>query len=85
MSTFQVLLDKQTDEILGTSLRHALENASSDRICGLHVWSIGHGINAAEIAVISDDPRSPEYYKSLIPDRLNIVHATVEIHKCPSH
>ena len=81
----QVLLDRQMDGTLDTSLRQAIENSLSDRVCDLHVWSIGHGIYAAEIALITDEPRSPNYYKSLIPAQLNIVHATVEVHQCPSH
>ncbi len=81
----QVLLDKQADEMRETSLRHAIENSSSDRISDLHLWSIGHRMYAAELAIITDELRSLRYYKSLIPAELNIVHVTIEVHQCPSH
>ncbi len=28
---------------------------------------------------------APNHYKSLIPEDLNIVHTTIEVHQCPSH
>lgn len=79
----QVLLDMQPQEERLSLLRKAIEQDTTDRVCDLHVWSIGHGIHAAELAIISDAPRSPDYYKSLIPDELSIAHVTVEIHRCP--
>jgi cation diffusion facilitator family transporter len=81
----RVLLDRQADANDIAALREAIESKSTDRVADLHVWSIGHGILAAEIAVVSDEPRDPDYYKSLIPSQLNVVHATVEVHKCEGH
>lgn len=81
----RVLLDAQPGEERLALLREAVENGSSDRVCDLHLWSIGHGIYAAELAIISDAPRAPDYYKSLIPKELAIAHATVEVHRCPEH
>jgi cation diffusion facilitator family transporter len=83
--TSRVLLDSQADEHNAVALRESIEGHSTDRVTDLHLWSIGHGIFAAEIAVVSDDPRSADYYRSLIPSNLNIVHATVEVHRCDDH
>ena len=83
--TSRVLLDSQADENDIVAVKKALEQQSTDRVADLHLWSIGHGILAAAVAVVSDRPRSPEYYKSLIPPELNVVHATVEVHKCNNH
>jgi Co/Zn/Cd efflux system component len=66
-------------------LVEAIEKESTDRVADLHMWNIGHGIYAAEIALVSDKPNTPSYYKSLIPSELNIVHTTVEIHRCTNH
>ncbi len=44
----QVLLDRQADEHQLTELRESIEGASSDRVSDLHIWSIGHGIYAAD-------------------------------------
>lgn len=83
--TSSVLLDSQTDEHHVAALRNAIEERSTDRVTDLHVWSIGHNIYAAEIAIVSDDPKAPDYYKSLIPAKLKIVHATVELNRCLDH
>jgi len=83
--TGKVLLDNQADQCHLDDLQMAIEGSSSDRLTDLHLWSIGHGIFSAELAVVSDDPKSPEHYKSLIPANLNIVHATVEVHQCTGH
>ncbi len=81
----RVLLDLQTSENHLLELRNAIERASLDRVADLHLWSIGHDIHAAEIVVVSDDPKSPDHYKSLIPPKLNVVHALVEVHRCETH
>ncbi len=83
--TSRVLLDSQSGEDHQNNLQECIENNTTDRVTDLHVWSIGHDIFAAEIAIVSDDPQSPEYYKSLIPSNLKIVHATIEVHRCPDH
>ncbi len=54
-----------------------------DRIVDLHVWQIGHGCRAATVTVVSDAPRSPDEYRAMIPAEIGIVHATVEVQRCP--
>jgi len=81
--TSRVLLDNQTAKHHLDELREAIEGHSSDRVTDLHLWSIGHGISAAEIVVVSDEPMPPNHYKALIPSELRIVHSTVEVHRSP--
>ncbi len=83
--TSRVLLDCQAEEQLAVELRNSIEGQSTDRVTDLHIWGIGHNIFAAEIAIVGDKPSDPNHYKSLIPRALNIVHATVEIHRCEEH
>jgi cation diffusion facilitator family transporter len=83
--TSRVLLDRQADQDQVVALRESIEENSTDRVTDLHIWSIGHGIFAADIALVSDDPKTPDHYRSLIPSKLNIAHATVEVHRCTSH
>jgi cation diffusion facilitator family transporter len=78
----RVLLDRQACPDLVANLRKSVEAGSTDRIADLHCWSIGQGMYAAEISIVSDDPKPPGHYKSLIPDSLNIRHVTVEVHRC---
>ena len=81
----KVLLDRQANATLINVLRESIERESSSRVTDLHCWNVGPGIFATEIAVVSDRPQTPNHYKSLIPDDLGIVHATVEVHECPGH
>lgn len=85
LETSRVLLDRSASEAMTAELKAAVEGDSSDKVTDVHLWSIGHGIYAAEIAIVSDDPGTPDHYKSRIPERLNVVHATVEIHRCTDH
>lgn len=80
-----VLLDRQAGAKTLSAIRQSVESDTADRVTDLHCWSIGHGIYAADLAVVSDAPRPPEEYKSRIPPGLGVVHATVEVHRCASH
>jgi len=78
----KVLLDWQAEDRVVDQLRTALMADESDRIADVHVWAIGQGQHAAEVTIVSDHPRSPNHYKSLVPAGLGIVHVTVEVHRC---
>lgn len=81
----KVLLDRQASKNVVASVKAAIERGSSDRVSDLHCWSIGHGILAAELSIVSEKPERPEYYKARIPPELQIVHATVEVNRCTGH
>ena len=81
----RVLLDRQAGDDVLAAIRQSLEIGSGDRVTDLHCWSIGPGIYAADLAIVSDDPRAPADYRSKIPAGLGIVHATIEVHRCPDH
>ena len=81
----RVLLDRQADEQTIAAIRESLQRDPGDRITDLHCWSIGPGIYAADVAIVSDNPRPPADYRSRIPPGLGVVHATIEVHGCPDH
>ena len=83
--TSRVLLDSQSGKKHRNQLQRCIEEHTTDRVSDMHVWCIGQNIFAAELVVITDEPRSPDYYKALIPPTLNIVHSNIEIHRCPDH
>ena len=83
--TGKVLLDGQADKCRTDDLRQSIEGNSLDRVTDLHMWSIGHEIFAAEVAIVSDTPQAPEHYKTLIPKSLGIAHVTIEVHQCMEH
>ena len=80
--TSGILLDHQAPGVMLEQTRAAIESVDDIRIADLHIWSIGPGIYSAILAVVSDTPKQPEYYKSLIPKDLGIVHTIVEVHLC---
>jgi cation diffusion facilitator family transporter len=78
----RVLLDMQAPAALREKIRHAIESEGDNRISDLHVWAVGEGIYAAEIALVSSTPLETEAYYGLLPKRLGIVHMTVETRQC---
>ena len=45
------------------------------------------GVNkfAAIIALVTHEPKSPDNYKDLLKEHEELVHVTVEVHKCDLH
>ena len=84
-STGKVLMDWQANPDDRDRLRAAIERDTDDRLSDLHVWRIGDNLHAAAVTIVSDEPLAPDEYRALIPDDLNIVHATIEVHHCPGH
>jgi cation diffusion facilitator family transporter len=78
--TSRVLLDMQAGESLRRRLREAIEGTEAATVTDLHMWSIGPSIYNVNISVVSENPKSPAYYKALLPEDLGIVHSTVEVH-----
>jgi len=83
-SSARVLLDMQAPEELRGKIREAIESEGDNRISDMHVWSVGPGLHAAEIAVVSSQPLETAGYYDLLPKNLGIVHITVETHQCAS-
>lgn len=79
----RVLLDAQAPAAVRERVRQALEADGDTRVTDLHVWAVGPGIHAATIALVADAPLAAAAYRALIPERLGIVHATIEVHQCP--
>jgi cation diffusion facilitator family transporter len=80
--TSKVLLDRQAPEDLRHRVRAAMETEPGDRVSDLHLWSVGPGIYAAIISVVTDDPALSSRFKERLPPDLGIVHASIEIERC---
>lgn len=78
----QMLLDRSAPPAVRQRLRHAIEGDSDNRLADMHVWSIGPGIFAAALSVVTHHPKMPDHYKALVPEDLGIRHITVEVHRC---
>jgi cation diffusion facilitator family transporter len=77
--TSGVLLDVQSEEGgLAREIRDHVET-EGDRISDLHVWQVGPGHHAAIVALVSDKPREPAYYKQKLGAIDALSHVTVEV------
>ncbi len=79
----RVLLDMKAPEPIEKAIRKAVEEKDDNRITDLHVWAVGPEIYAAEISLVTSSPRAPDHYRTLLPKRLGLVHATFEARPCP--
>lgn len=82
-SSSKVLLDMRASEDLYKAIRDSIERNGDNRISDLHVWTIGPGIFAASIAVVTSDPKESDYYRKLLPSVLNLEHVSIAVHRCP--
>lgn len=80
-STSVVLLDHQAPDPICDGLRSAVEQGG-DRVADLHVWSVGPGVHAAVVSVVTHDPQPPDHYRGLVPEELGIRHMSVEVNRC---
>jgi len=77
-----VLLDCEGPTELREDVRASIEGMADNRISDLHVWSIGPALYAAEISLVTHEPRSAEVYKRRLAHRPELVHVTVEVQHC---
>jgi cation diffusion facilitator family transporter len=86
--TGKVLLDREMDHPVVDEIRQVVETgpqAGDTRIADLHVWRVGKRAYACALSVVTHD-------RTLTPNRVReelrmheeIVHATIEIHQCPT-
>ena len=78
----RTLLDRQAPAAVRDGIRRSVERFRDTRVVDLHVWSIGPGLFAAELAVVSHKPEEPSVYKELLSDA-SLAHVTIEVHRCP--
>lgn len=81
--TSRVLLDAELPEARRAAIRTAIESDADSRVADLHVWRVGPRHLAAILAVVAHDPREPDHYKRLLARQSDLVHVTVEVHRCP--
>jgi len=79
-STTAVLLDKNASPEACAGVRQRIEAVDGNRVVDLHLWCIGLNLYSLALTVVSSAPKPPEHYRALLPDDLEIVHATIEVH-----
>ena len=77
------LLDKQVSDATQARVRSAIEAECDDKVTDLHVWSVGPGLLAAEIVVLTQSDADAHTFRERLPHDLGLVHATIEVHQTP--
>ena len=88
--TSPILLDESIAIKHKAAIAQIIESDADNRIADLHVWRVGPDHFAAIIAVVSHNPKSPDYYKGLLKQfpkhnnqsGIKLAHVTVEVHQC---
>lgn len=85
--TSKVLLDREMDHPVVGDIREVVEtgpDAGETRITDLHVWRVGKRSYACAIAVVTHNPAlTPDVVRQQLAVHEEIVHSTIEIHRCP--
>ena len=80
--TAAVLLDAEIPEERRRAIRETLEAEGDTRVADLHLWRVGPRHLAAVVTVVSTTPVSPGRYRDLLAPHEDLVHVTVEVHRC---
>ncbi len=79
--TSRVLLDREMDAPVVQEIREALDDGDAV-IVDLHVWRVGPGKFACVVGLVADHPLTPDEYKRRVQVHEELVHVTVEVHRC---
>jgi cation diffusion facilitator family transporter len=84
--TGKVLLDREMDHPVVEEIRQVVETGHDDgatRIADLHVWRVGKESYACALSLVTHDPAlTPHRVRQRLGVHDEIVHVTVEIHRC---
>ena len=84
--TGKVLLDREMDHPVIAEIREVVESgheAGDTRLTDLHVWRVGKQSYACALTVVTHDVSlTPDRVREQLSRHEEIVHATIEIHRC---
>jgi cation diffusion facilitator family transporter len=85
--TGKVLLDREMDHpVVGEIRRVVAERGAAGEtlVTDLHVWRVAKGSYACALSLLTHDSQlTPVQVREWLAVRADIVHATIEIHRCP--
>lgn len=86
IETGKVLLDREMDHPVVDEIREVIapaENPDETRITDLHVWRVGKEAYACAISIVThSEALTPEQVREQLRQHEEIVHTTIEIHRC---
>ena len=84
--TSKILLDREMDHPVVDEIRAAVETGpvGETRITDLHVWRVGKQAYSCALTLVTHDARlTPAQVRARLSEHGEIVHTTIEIHRCP--
>jgi cation diffusion facilitator family transporter len=85
--TSRVLLDREMDHPVVDEIREVIAErgtATHTLIADLHVWRVGRATYACAMSLVTHDAAlTPREVRDWLSVHEEIVHATIEIHRCP--
>ena len=86
--TSKVLLDREMDHPVVDEIREVIAEQGSDGetvIADLHVWRVGNATYSCALSLVTHDEQlTPKAVRAWLSVHDEIVHSTIEIHRCPS-
>lgn len=86
--TSKVLLDREMDHPVVDEIREVIaeQGASTETvIADLHVWRVGKATYSCALSLVThDDQLTPKHVRAWLSIHEEIVHTTIEIHRCAS-
>lgn len=82
--TGAVLLDASAGDHLRQEVQEAIEDGDA-QITDLHLWQVGPGRYAVIVSLLAANPLTPAKYAERLRCHPELVHVTVEPHRCPGH
>ena len=77
-SAAAVLLDAVPSRSRAGLIRQRLE-IDTDRVTDLHVWRLGPGHLGVLAVIVSEHPRTPDYYKARLAGIEGLSHVSIEV------
>ncbi|NOT86069.1 MAG: CDF family Co(II)/Ni(II) efflux transporter DmeF [Methylococcaceae bacterium] len=81
--TAPILLDESIPPEYKAAIITTLESDADNRISDLHIWRVGPHHYAIIVALVTDMPQAPDYYKKLLSQFKQLKHITIEVNHCP--
>ncbi len=79
--TSGILLDRNIDENIITSIQDRIELEADNRVADIHVWKLGPKDYGAILSLVTHFPKDPVHYKQLLHDFDQLAHITVEVNQ----
>jgi cation diffusion facilitator family transporter len=80
--TGHILLDRQSDSMLGGKIREIIEADNDSKVSDLHIWQVSEGQFACIVSVVTGSNLSYSHYKKLLDRIPGLAHVTVEVLAC---